>query len=73
MGCFLDCHLRGNVEALHVLVHQLDNGLHVGRLHLAQALGGGAVRHGILADLVLGLAAVGQVDKVALVQLLPVE
>lgn len=73
MGCFLRGHLRGNVESAHVPIHQLDNGFDIGGLHLTQTLGRGMVRDCILADLVLRLAVMGQVDKVALVQLLPVE
>lgn len=73
MGCFLRGHLRGNVESFHVPIHQLDNGFNVGGLHLTQTLGRGMVRDCILANLVLRLASMGQVDKVALVQLLPVE
>lgn len=73
MSCFLRGHLRRNVEPFHVPIHQVDNGFDIRRLHLTQTLGRGMVRDRILPDLVLRLASMGQVDKVALVQLLPVE
>lgn len=73
MGCFLRGHLWSNVESFHVPIHQLDNSFDICGLHLTQTLGRGMVRDGILPDLVLRLASIGQVDKVALVQLLPVE